>query len=702
MKKISTEWKQKFSTTDFDTHSEFISLFDLLFYEKNGEIYTRVNFLKPISDNKCNGLPLEHSIICLDDLCFDNEGKLRPSTDESDIEELWKTSGFDIAIPKKDLRSKPVFLSAETFSKFIENDDSSLSSFLSKYKPRALSTADFYYDGQRNFASGVKIYDKESLMEYKSVEEFTDNSIYEDFPTVIEETNFNQNVNEDYYRDISDIILCEEETSFEQKYLVGKVKRAFTRICINPTNEKIWKAFCKYYDLQYNGSYDYGRFIEINQDGTIDISETMKFLLKNCYFLVRAPFFADIIDYKDFGQSLNKQSKVIHNNLILTKNGDYNRYNKFSDSIDQAADKTRPYFPKTTPSVDLLTKDILKSLRADNGTFEEKIQALIDDSEKFESEIGAIPTETFEQIADNVSPSFTSRGVSSPVPLWFDPESRKAPQDYSDLPIIFGKDGNLILDGRIISRTIDELWVAIKTLQSGRDSDLNIETKSEVGYPYGEEEKQTEVDTRPSIMNHTFKYNSKTKTGDPVLISYRDEDGLTFNVDSWVNNPNKIKYSILAAFKYLETTLTTPSDNPEIVCGIIEEIKNLPDKEIPSDKPYSLRELEALLKGLKYNLETFIAYTEQYYAKAGSVGQRLGEGFNKAAGSAYTLHKEYGKEDFKDTQYKGTESLGKITDDMITSNQDNIPSYTVYLAADGEWHSVWQSMNLRIRDDEEF
>lgn len=702
MKKISTEWKQKFATQDFDTHSEFISLFDLMFIDKNGTVFSRVDYTKPISDSVCEGIKLGHSIICYDEDCYDEEGNLKPNTEELDVEDLWKTSGFDIALPKKDLRAKPLFLCNKTFSSFIKNDDSSLSAFLQKYKPRELSPADYYYDGQLNFASGVKIFDRESFMAYYTVEDFMANSIYEDRPTVVTEDNYLQNEREDYYRDLADIILCNEERGFEIKYLEGKTKRAFTKICVSPKNEKIWKAFCKYYDLQYNGKFKYDNFIEINGDGSIEISETMKYLLQNCYFLFRSPFFADIIDYKDFDQSLNKQAKVIHNNLILTKDGDYNRYDKFSDSERESANKTRPYFPRTTPSVDLLTKDILKSLNVEDASFEDKIDAIIKESEKSESVIGAIPTETFETLSEDVSPSFTSKGVAIPVPLWFDPESRKEPEDYKDIPILFGKDGNIIVDGRIISRTIDELWVAIKTLQSGRDSDLNINSNEEVGYPFGESELQTEVDTRPSIMNHGFKYKNKDKVGDPVLMSYKTDDNLTFEIDSWVNNPNKIKYAILSSFKLLEQSLITETDTPEVLCGVINEIKNMPQEFLPASKPYSLRELEALLRGLQYNLEAFISYTSQYYAKAGSVGQRIGGGPVKAAGSAYTLHKDYGKDNFKDTQYKGTESLAPITDDVVSKDQDTVPSYTVYLAADGQWHSVWQSMNLRIRDDEKF
>ena len=52
--------------------------------------------------------------------------------------------------------------------------------------------------------------------------------------------------------------------------------------------------------------------------------------------------------------------------------------------------------------------------------------------------------------------------------------------------------------------------------------------------------------------------------------------------------------------------------------------------------------------------------------------------------------------------YNGS-NLGKITAAMIPHNDQNkVPSYAVYMGADGQWHSVSQAMNVRIIDDEEF
>ena len=40
---------------------------------------------------------------------------------------------------------------------------------------------------------------------------------------------------------------------------------------------------------------------------------------------------------------------------------------------------------------------------------------------------------------------------------------------------------------------------------------------------------------------------------------------------------------------------------------------------------------------------------------------------------------------------------------MIPHNDQNkVPSYAVYLAADGQYHSVRQAINIQIRDEEEF
>ena len=700
MKKISTEWKQEFSTQNFDTHSEFISLFDLLFYQvSDSTIYTRLSstYNESDHDSYSKGKKLEHSIICFDEDLYNDRGNIKAGENQN---EKWLTSGFDIAIPKIDLRAKPLFLTQSSFQSLTGVEDTyfSLQSFISTFKPRKLDSSDYFYSGEEDFSHGIKIFKQDALKAYYYVEDFINETVYKNNddtsakPLVTYDTN--DTLEEDYsnVRMNADIILCEQNINFENKFLTSEShKKAFNSICVNYKNPKIWKSFCKYYNLTYTGSYNYVNFVTVEDDDKVIMTPTMEFLLKNCYFLIRFPVFADIVDYKDFDQSLNKTSRVIHNNLILTKNGDFNRFDKFEGNTSENAKNTRPYFPQTTPIVDLVAKDLLNKLQVANATNIQKINALITDSEKLNTDIGSIPTETFEQLSSNADPSFTSNGRNAPVPLWFDPYSRKDASEYGDLPILFSKDGNMILDGRIISKSIDEIWMVIKMLLSGRASDSA--TIDEIGYPKGTEQNESTNDTRPFIRKHTFKIGSNVKVGDPLMIAYQDGENLDFNVESWVNDPTEITYKLLNTFTQLTTSLGKSIDD------IDESIKA--GKSNPAANPYSLRELEALIRGLQYNLESFISYTSQFYAKGGATGHVDETNKNKAiAGSLYTLHKEYGVNNRKDTWYTGIDDLGQITNDMITNNQNEVPSYSVFLAADGKWHSVSQCMNIRIRDDE--
>ena len=119
------------------------------------------------------------------------------------------------------------------------------------------------------------------------------------------------------------------------------------------------------------------------------------------------------------------------------------------------------------------------------------------------------------------------------------------------------------MDGRIISRSIDELWEAIKRLTGGRKSSREALKDNEVGYPYGTDKLETKCDSRPIVRNHEFTNDGQTFIGDPTYISYSQGNNLSFKVEEWINNPNKIHYSIMEELKslsqkdYNDKTLTT-------------------------------------------------------------------------------------------------------------------------------------------------
>jgi hypothetical protein len=700
--KISKEWKQEVSIENYQTYVSKVNLFDLLFYVEDGKIYPRVNYTK----NKLNPLELDHKIIVFNsnNFIYDDYYKLKETEDEHELDEQDR-SKFALAVPKFDLRSLPLFLndtlSKSNLSSYTSTTSTDFERYLNKFKPKLLEVGDYFSRLQNTgdtIAPGIKIWDKDSLKDFETTDAFDENALNE-FITFDIDENFSpvKTTNSDI-----DFFLCREDLQFSKKYLddIDNLK-AYNKIVFNYKSKTFWNYFCKYFNFQIT-EIDFSDFIgQEDASGAITIKKDVtEYLLKHCWLLFRCAFYADYVDYRDFNQNLSQSAKVIHNNLILSSKGDFNRYDKIDDNIPDEASVTRPYIPTTTPSIDSHAREYFKD--AGNTSLEAKMQSLIDDGNNPDSNIGALQTETFEEIKEDKSDRFTSSDSNVSVPLWFDPESRKAANQYHDIPTIFMKDGNLIMDGRIISRTIDELWEMIKKLVGGRKSTKDAKTDTDLGYPYGENQLATKFDSRPAIKSHSFTSDGQTYIGDPTYISYENGDFLTFKVEEWINNPNKIHYSLikelddLAKKDYSSETLDELSD-------ILYLLENIPDEYVPADQPYSLRELEGLLKGLKYNLAIFISYSNQNFVRVGKRGKTSeGEGWNKSAGSLYQLHKDFENKTNINTQYDGT-NLGSITESMIPhNNQDKVPSYAVYLAADGQYHSVSQAINVRLRNDEEF
>lgn len=701
MANISREWKQEVSIENYQTFSLKVNLFDLLFYSQEGKIVPRTNYTK----NKLIPVELEHKMIVFNGNNFEYNKyfTLKTTEDEKEIEEQHR-SKFALAIPKVDLRSMPLFLNdtatKSNISSYLSVSSSDFQNYLEMVKPGLLEVGDYFSKLQNSssrFAPGIKIWDEESIKNFITTEAFDINSPNQFITFDIDENYDSEKVEN---KDI-DFFLCKEDEPFNTKYLsnIDSLK-AFTKVAFNYKSKTFWTYFCKYFNFQLVSPVWSDFVNDEDTNGFITMKDITEYLLKHCWLLFRCAFFADYVDYRDFNQSLSQSAKVVHNNLILSSKGDFNRYDKIDDNIPDEAPVTRPYIPTTTPSIDSHAREFFK--RSESLSTADKMQLLIDKGNDPDTNIGALQTETFEQLKEDKSERFTSSESAVSVPLWFDPESRKSADQYGDIPTIFMKDGNLIMDGRIVSRTIDELWEMVKKLIGGRKATKDGKKDVELGYPYGTGQLATPNDTRPKIKSHSFINDSQTFIGDPTYISYEDGDFLTFKVEEWINNPDKIHYSLikelqnLASKDYSEQTLNELSD-------VLRLLETIPDEYIPAEQPLSLRELEGLLKGIKYNMAIFINYASQSFTRVGKLGktnERLT--WNKNAGSLYQLHKDYENKEGVDTTYDGT-NLGKITKEMIPHNDQNkVPSYAVYLAADGEYHSVSQAINIRIRDDEEF
>lgn len=737
MIKLNREWKQGLSLEQYVPFVMKVSLWDLLFYTKNGKTHTR--FLEQSSDNfKITGLELSHNVIIFDTVLYSTENLSNPALSTSAFRtinksftegdggvpfEQWEKNGFDLAIPVFDGRAKALYLTSNNVATYIKGaNEQNFAEAQSFLKPKKLTKTDLFYNTAQdhsNWALGFKIFDRDSLLLPTTSRDcylrsvlFDESAIgtlgwneYQNTYKVALENDFDGSS-----QLTADIILGNRDTTFEKRFLAETpYLSAYNTICLNYKSLTVWKNLLKFYNC--GGTINnYTDIITVS--GTeVTINPVYEFLIKNCFVWLKCAFFGDYIDYKDFNQSLNQDSSVVHSNLMLSKTGDWNRFHQLYEdgSLNKIglSKNTRPYLPKTTPSIDRIASDIKLSLEGTQFNID-TIGDLIKYADSPDSEIGAIPIEPFEKL-DQVNELVPGEsGISQstvPAYAWFDPESRKVESDYNDFPILFPKEGNLVTDGRIISPTIDELWEMIKMLASGRNADTaNDVTEENAGYPKGEGQYRTTVDTRPTIRHHKLTGDN---IGDPLVIDYSmDGDPPSYTVQSWVNNPTKIEYVILSELKALSDEVAM-----DLEAAKIEQLE-APEEAAPSKKIKSLRELEALYKGLKYNLEYFARFFKRNYTTVGDIGKKSAddiEDWNKTAGSIYQLHRAYNSLKYNEptTTYDGTKlgtdhSVAPILDTQFGPTQDQIPAHTVFLSAAGTWQSVSQCLNLRIRDDELF
>lgn len=698
--KLSQEWKQAFLKNDYESFSQKVSLYDLLFYKKDGtNHYLRVT-LSNTGENYFYGYNLNHSIIALD-LNYVNTSddyyhiyKYDIDTDDNDIIQHSKKITISFALPSFDKRAKPIFLTKDNINDIIGDDATanSLSTFIKNAMPTSLLESDYFYSIQNSsgysYAPGIKIYDFDAIQNVSYIDSFSLKSIFT-IDNEILNVKMPKNTNFDF-------TLCAEDTQFEKKYLseYSEYFKAYSSLAIN-INSSFWKnLFCEYYCFENSKINLY----TLSSDGSFaTLTPLVEYLLKNCYILVKCPFFADYVNYEDFGQNLSKNANVIHQNLMLSSTSDFNRFDNNSDDNIDDTSSTRPYLPTTIPSIDRFASDLLEKYSLD--------YIINIESKKEDSNIGYLQTQTFENYDENARNSTMKKNSSTLAPLWFDPDSRSEASDYNDIPVFMPKNGNLYVDGRIISRTIDELWEAIKRLESGRDSDSLISNKDEIGYPYNDEDLyQTSSDTRMSLKKMKFiSSDNKNKIGDPTYITYSDSKILTFRVEEWVNDPQKIKYNLIDEIKHLYGWDFSVEDSLITVTKALEAVGTL-EEYAPSENPYSLRELESLLRGLQYNLAYLTIYLTKNFARVGQLGEiKNKDTFNESAGTLYQLHRNFKNDtDNNATQYNSYTSLSKLETSNFGTSQDDIPSKSVYLSANGTWQSVYQFMNIRIRDDEEF
>ena len=188
---ISREWKQEVSIENYQVHISKVNLFDLLFYTENGKTYPRTNYTK----NALKPLELDHKIIVFNsnNFIYDKYYKLKETEDEHELSEQHR-SKFALALPKFDLRSKPLFIndtpSKSNIATYTSTSSVEFQKYLEQVKPKLLEIGDYFSKLQNSgssFAPGIKVWDEDSIKEFETTEAFDFNSLSQSITFDIDE-----------------------------------------------------------------------------------------------------------------------------------------------------------------------------------------------------------------------------------------------------------------------------------------------------------------------------------------------------------------------------------------------------------------------------------------------------------------------------------------------------------------------------------
>ena len=615
-------WKHSLTTIPTKTENSLISLYDL-FYASNKTLWIESTFGEALT-----GCKLEHDIICLNTSMLKTDGTVDTTQSADIIASTWWSNGIDISLPMFDARAKK----KEIDCKASVND-----------------LAIFY-------GNKYVIYDKDSALEPKNTTVFTSRGI-----KIKNEKNGVSLTWETYsppsigiYNSIEksttlDILLSAQDKAFKSTLVTQDGFDAYNRLFINPYTNFAVDLVMKATGMNLN-------LVQNLQDGTFlsphsyvfpnwsffwDATNTQSIasvinstngtdawynLLKNTFVWVRAPFYADYIKPDDFEQSLTPESKVVHNELMLSGAGDFKKYDM---SITQDAtipekglndnknvsqyglgatsnaahiddlgfsELSMPYIPKTSPTVDIYTSNLLDEeelLRGiknigdkDSTNYSSKI-SLSKESTQIQNFldqkvsgndmiIRGLPVAAINR--DNAVDSENTSPESLIPPNWFDPENRYSDKYYSEMtkfPTVVPKDGNLYVDGRIIGPTIDEIWIMLKKLTGGRLSDDDSKTRAatlDIGIPVGTSNHSNNTDTTMTEVpdsEFNFKIGKGLKYGDPIDFKYNvtvdDEKTKLYSqkleITKFVNQNDTIAYPVYNSLKLLSNSIVNNTND---------------------------------------------------------------------------------------------------------------------------------------------
>lgn len=726
---IRNPWKVSLHPSGTSPIASLISLYDLLYTEDGTFRYN--------AGVTYDGLKLSHDIFKFDANILGTDGiPLNSSTPDE-----WYAYGIDFAPVTFDPRAKATFVANNNFNP-VQWNGSSQKGWILHDKDSAM-----YPDGLEYFHGfDISTDPRPWYEEYKdSTNGWSD---YGSRPIM--------SISSDTESTSATLIVGDESTVFQSTLTTENGISALQTMALNPASVLTWKIVA-YLTDRITDSTTFTKSASELQALFGKDSDVGADVLKNTYLWVRCSFFADFVDQDDFNQDLNAEANVVHKNLQLSGDGDFNRYDEITHKNASVTSKTstqdtatRPYIPVTAPGYDILSNRLLTDY--DTMSLTDAVKAALDASggylndEFTEKTLGAIPVAPINRTEADSEQSTKDPTIQSLNPVgFFDPESRLSAADYGDKPALLPLHGNLLLDGRILSPSIDELWIYLKRLVSGRTSDAKYDAAVETSpIEASNTAGRTDQDTLP-IAPRTDKFNyydaegtASTKIGDSLeqSIYAADLNSEQMHVLKFVSNPEQIKYlnyagldKVLARAANANTARATmfypwktlACDNTAVIKagGIVDNQADSSSDQYSTlwqlrDVPLSLRELEARFMQLKFNFIEFARFVIENYATTSiltHVKTDESDPHQSTAGGLYQLHKDYNGdcenpntlyEKAKVVTYGGDYGVGVTgTDaDSIPDDPQSKCAAKTYLAADGQYHSVWEDVRLPIVDEE--
>lgn len=476
----------------------------------------------------------------------------------------------------------------------------------------------------------------------------------------------------------------------------GDLYKGIKSYLIDIPDELKYKSSDNYHSISVF-NYLYNNFGAGTDTDTSMLTPPVLEWLQSEQLIIKAPIFGDFIEEKNFEQDLTPHSSPEFQSAAI--DADKVSPTRYPDSLIKV-----PYMEQTAPLVSI-QRDVLNS------------------------EAHAAPdypsVSTFKDGARNfrTTPPFLYDSYKNS-----EGEEPGVETELGELqPIKKDNKGNLRVEDRIISKTIDEIWVFLKYLteaygENSLPSFYGMDASTfnfKGGHTPSASEKVDILSWEPTFKDIRKPLHSTDAYPELDVQSWQVKDFITYVATYQVEPIQEVLGSLIEVVQkslHIDNIDSVQDTDPEINKQFKELLTSA--KTIAYEEhPKNLKTIERDLATLKYNLEIFAKFTTDLFAYKGVYDEGTG------VGTLQMLHKN--ARTFEDAAVRTTDGTipeGGTIDNTVVffDGQDPVARYTettfgsstaqvsanktlrqeVYLGADGQWHSIRDGVVLPIVDDE--